>query len=75
MTDAELPKIHGKAVEIAAKEFQRFGNMPHLRIRRHVGTGVFSVSALPDDCENGMLSMVREVPPNVRGGRSLDATL
>jgi hypothetical protein len=64
MKDNELPKIHGKAVEIAAERFERFGNLPHLRIRRHAGTGMFSVSALPDDCENGMLRMVREVPPN-----------
>jgi hypothetical protein len=55
-------KIYKQMLDTAAAEYDRTGRLPPLRIRKHMGTGVQTISSLPDDCEDGMRRTVRRLP-------------
>ena len=57
-------KVHKQMLDTATDQFQRTGRIPALRLREHPGTGEFSFSALPDDCEDGMRRTTHRIPTN-----------
>lgn len=52
------------AINLAAAQFGRYGRIVPLEVRRHVGSGYFSYSPFPGDCENGMREALSEIPTN-----------
>lgn len=59
-------QAYERAINLAAAQFRRYGRILPLVVRRHVGSGNFSHSPFPGDCENGMKETLSEIPTNRR---------
>jgi len=46
----------------AFHQFNQTGYIPSLRILQNQGSGVFSISSIAEDCENGMQHTISRIP-------------
>jgi hypothetical protein len=62
--------IRIRSIEIVAEQFRRTGSILPRYIHQNPGTGLYSASPRPSDCENGMLRPIRSLPANFQHSRA-----
>lgn len=57
-----LAESQRQMLDMAEREFDGTGTLPPLRLRFNPGSGRYSISSIPDDCEDGMRTTVHVIP-------------